>query len=104
MAKDLRAALDRVLTAFEAHLDVVETTQDEDDPAVLHAAATLADAFEAYDELLYDEYGVDTPFIVYDGDEDDLEDDDLDEDEAGDVDDDDAYDDDLDVDDGAGRS
>ncbi|SEE17126.1 DNA primase [Ruania alba] len=97
MAKDLRAALDRVLTAFESHLDAVEAAQDEDDPAVLHAAGTLADAFEAYDELLYDEYGVDTPFVVYDGDEDDLEDDDLEDDDLDDADD----HDDLDVD--AGR-
>ncbi|QOR72304.1 DNA primase [Ruania alkalisoli] len=97
MAKDLRAALDDLLTAFEAHLDAAEGAPEDDDPTVLNAAAALADAFENYDEMLYDELGVDTPFVVYDGDEDDLEDDDLDEFDTDDSDDSDAYDDDLEV-------
>ncbi|UFU04381.1 DNA primase [Ruania suaedae] len=96
MAKDLRAALDDLLTAFEAHLDAAEAAQEDDDPTVMNAAAALADAFENYDELLYEELGVDTPFVVYDGDEDDLDDDDLDDDPgSGDTDD---YDDDVEVD------
>ena len=45
---------------------------------MLDAADTLMDAFDTYDEALYDAYEVDTPFVVYDGDDDDDDDDDWD--------------------------
>lgn len=84
MATDPRAALDRLFAAFEEHLDAVESLQDDEAPVVLATADSLAEAFESYDEALYEEYGVDTPLVVYDGDdEEDDEDfdfDDLDED------------------------
>lgn len=88
MATDPRAALDRLFAAFEEHLDAVEALQDDEAPVVLATADSLAEAFENYDEALYEEYGVDTPLVVYDGDEDedevfeydDLDDDDLDDD------------------------
>src|SRR5699024_4370048 len=83
MATDPRAALDRLFAAFEEHLDAVEALQDDEAPVVLATADSLAEAFENYDEALYEEYGVDTPLVVYDGDDDedeDLEYDDLDED------------------------
>lgn len=93
MATDPRSALDRLIAAFEAHLDVVEKVQDEEAPAVLAAADTLAEAFETYDEAVYEEYGIDTPLVVYEGDDDDDDDeigfDDLDEDSLGNDDDDD---------------
>src|SRR5699024_3147050 len=87
MATDPRAALDRLFAAFEEHLDAVEALQDDEAPVVLATADSLAEAFENYDEALYEEYGVDTPLVVYDGDEDedfeydDLDDDDLDDDD-----------------------
>lgn len=82
MATDPRAALDRLFAAFEEHLDAVEALQDDEAPVVLATADSLAEAFESYDEALYEEYGVDTPLVVYDGDDedDDFDFDDLDED------------------------
>lgn len=94
MATDPRAALDRLIAAFEAHLDAVTSAQDEDAPAVISATNTLADAFETYDEALYESYGVDTPFVVYDGEDEDFDDDD----EEDDRDDDDDRDEDEDDD------
>ena len=84
MATDPRAALDRLFAAFEEHLDAVEALQDDEAPVVLATSDALAEAFENYDESLYEEYGVDTPLVVYDGDDEeddeDLDFDDLDED------------------------
>lgn len=92
MAPDPRAAFDRFVAALEAHLEAVVRDRSEDSPAVISAASTLIDAFETYDEALYDRYGVDTPFVVYDdSDEDDEEYEDDDEDageDEGDEDDD----------------
>lgn len=94
MATDPRAALDRLIEAFEQHLEAVESVQDDEAPVVLATADGLAEAFENYDEAIYEEYGVDTPLVVYDGDDDDeefdlddldddaLEEDDLDSDAA----------------------
>ncbi|OJX94224.1 hypothetical protein EDD28_2821 [Salana multivorans] len=79
MATDPRAALDRLIAAFEVHLEAARVASDPDAAAVLDAAATLADAFDTYDDALYTAYGVDTPFDVYDEDDDD--DDDLEDDE-----------------------
>ncbi|WP_448071899.1 DNA primase [Georgenia yuyongxinii] len=81
MATDPRAALDRLIAAFEAHYDAVAAAQDSDAPAVVAAANTLMDAFDTYDDALFTGFGVDTPFDIYsDEDEDeDYEDDDLDE-------------------------
>ncbi|TDE90358.1 DNA primase [Occultella glacieicola] len=88
MATEPRAALDRLTAAFEAHLDAVASAGDDNSPAVIAATNTLADAFETYDEALYDAHGVDTPFVVYDGEDDEDEDfddfDDEDEDEGDD--------------------
>ncbi len=66
MAPDPRAAFDRFVAALEAHLDTVIRERTDDSPAVIAAIGTLIDAFETYDEALYDRYGVDTPFVVYD--------------------------------------
>ncbi len=58
----------------------------DDDPAVEAAYLAIADAFEAYEEALYDAHGEVTPLEIYEeSDEDaDLEDDDdLDEVEDG---------------------
>lgn len=79
MANDPRAALDRLIAAFEAHYDAVAAAQDSDAPAVVAAANTLMDAFDTYDDALFTGFGVDTPFDIYsdDDDEDDDEDDDL---------------------------
>lgn len=88
MANDPRAALDRLIAAFEAHYDAVAAAQDSDAPAVVAAANTLMDAFDTYDDALFTGFGVDTPFDIYS--EDDDEDDDLDYDDE-DEDDDEEY-------------
>jgi hypothetical protein len=77
MANDPRAALDRLIAAFEAHYDAVAAAQDSDAPAVVAAANTLMDAFDTYDDALFTGFGVDTPFDIYSDDEDEDEDDDL---------------------------
>lgn len=100
MATDPSAALDELIAAFRAHLDAATTEQDPDADAVLDAAASLADAFDAYDEALYEETGVDTPFYLDDDDEDDESDDDEDdESDESDESDDDSDDDESDDDD-----
>lgn len=98
MATDPSAALDTLIAAFRSHLAAATAEHDPDADAVLDAAAVLADAFDAYDEALYEETGVDTPLYLDDDsdDEDDFDDDDLEGDE--DDSDDDESDDDLDGD------
>ncbi|MFH5822720.1 DNA primase [Georgenia sp. AZ-5] len=87
MANDPRAALDRLIAAFEAHYDAVAAAQDSDAPAVVAAANTLMDAFDTYDDALFTGFGVDTPFDIYsDEDEDDEEDFEDDEDLEDDLD------------------
>ena len=73
MATDPRAAFDRFVAALEAHLDAVTHDRTDDSAAVVAATSTLIDAFETYDEAIYDTYGVDTPFVVYDDSEEDEE-------------------------------
>ena len=86
MTSEPRAALDRLIAALEAHLAAASRRQGEADPAVVSAYQTLAEAFETYDESLYDAYDEVTPFILYDDAEDDAEDeDDEDEDDAEDL-------------------
>jgi hypothetical protein len=101
MTTEPRAALDRLIAALEAHLAAAGRRQGEADPAVVSAYQTLADAFEEYDESLYDAYDEVTPFVLYDEAEDAAEDDDEDLDEIDDDEDDvlDEIDDELDDDD-----
>jgi hypothetical protein len=90
MTTEPRAALDRLIAALEAHLHAASNRQGEADAAVVSAYQTLADAFETYDEALYDAFDEVTPFVLYDDAEDAIDD----EDDEDDVD-----EDDLDVDD-----
>lgn len=85
MTSEPRAALDRLIAALEAHLAAAGRRQGEADPAVVSAYQTLADAFEAYDEALYDAYDEVTPFVLYDDAEDaeDEDDEDLLDDDEG---------------------
>jgi hypothetical protein len=101
MTSDPRAALDRLVAALEAHLAAASRRTGEADPAVAAAFQILADAFNAYDEALYEAYDEVTPFVLYDEAEDEDDDDlDDDEDDDEDEDDDDLEDDEVeDVDD-----
>ncbi|WP_083602860.1 hypothetical protein [Bowdeniella nasicola] len=101
MATDPRAALDRLIAAFESHFQAAAAAQDPDAASVTSAANTLEDAFLTYDDALMTTFDVDVPLDTYsdaddfDDDDDDDDDDDFDDDE--DFDDDDL--DDLDFDD-----
>jgi len=80
-----RDALDRFVAALEAHFEAASRRTGEADPAVSSAYQTLADAFETYDDALYDSFDEVTPFVlVEDGDEDDEDDDDDEDDEDDD--------------------
>jgi hypothetical protein len=87
MSHDPRAALQALVSAFEEHLAAASNRRGDDDPAVDGAYIAIADAFDAYEEALYDAYDEVTPLTVFaeeedDSDEDDDEDDsDEDEDE-----------------------
>ena len=84
---DPRPALNQLIAAFERHLEASMQRNGEDDPIVVAAYEDLADAFEAYDDVLHDATGEMTPLVVVD--EQFMVDDD-------DTDDDDEYDDDED--------
>ena len=88
MTNDPRSALNRLIAALEAHLDAA-VTGDDRSPAVVAAESALQDAFIAYDDVLFTNYGIELPFDTFDADE---EDDDYDED--------DDYEDEDDEDDG----
>lgn len=76
MTADPRAALARLVAAFERHLEVSSTRRGDEDPAVVAAYEDVADAFEDYDGALYDAYGEMTPLDLYTGDDEDDEPDD----------------------------
>ncbi len=101
MTTEPRAALDRLIAALEAHLDAASRRAGEADPQVVAAYQTLADAFETYDESLYDAFDEVTPFVLYDDAEDALAGEDDEDDDLEDIDDDleDYEDDDEDEDD-----
>lgn len=94
---DPRAALDRLVVAFEAHLNAVQARRGDDDPSVDDAYYVLADAFEVYDDAIATVHGEALPFYLAEEDDedgdDDADDDDADDDD--DSDDDDDADDDL---------
>jgi len=101
MTNDPRSALNRLIAAFEAHLDAA-ATGDELSPAVVAAENALQDAFFTYDDSLFTAYGIELPFEAFDSDGDDdddeddyadADDDEYDDDEDDDYDDDDEYDD-----------
>ena len=75
-----RTALDRLIAALEAHLDVIEHRTSSDDHGVDVAYNVLSDAFDVYDDALAQEYGEVTPFVLLE-DDDEEEDDDLDDDD-----------------------
>ena len=94
MTNDPRSALNRLIAAFEAHLDAA-ATGDELSPAVVAAENALQDAFFTYDDSLFTAYGIELPFEAFDSDGDDDDDEDYDDGEYDD-DEDEDYDDDGD--------
>ena len=98
MTNDPRSALNRLIAAFEAHLDAA-ATGDELSPAVVAAENTLQDAFFTYDDSLFTAYGIELPFEAFDSDSDDDDDEDYDDGEYDDDEEDDYDEDDEDYDD-----
>lgn len=108
---DPRAALEKLTVALERHFEAATSSRDPDHPMVVAAAQDLAEAFDEYDEALYEATEVATPLAIY-GEEFDVEDED---DEGGpyaglesedyeddeDEDDDDEFEDDEDEEEGA---
>ena len=91
MTADPRAALTAFVAALERHLEAAASRRGEDDPAVIAAYDDVADAFDAYDEVLMDVYGEVTPLEVFsdegedeesDEDGDEFDDDDDEEDDG----------------------
>ena len=80
MTNDPRSALNRLIAAFEAHLDAA-ATGDEYSPAVVAAENALQDAFFTYDDALFTATGIELPFDIVDAESDDEEGDDYDEDD-----------------------
>ena len=99
MTNDPRSALNRLIAAFEAHLDAA-ATGDELSPAVVAAENTLQDAFFTYDDSLFTAYGIELPFEAFDSDSDDDDDEDYDDGEYDEDDEEDDYDEDYDDEDG----
>ena len=79
MSIDPRVALEALTAALEEHLAAASARRRPGDPAVEAAFFAVADAFEVYDDSLYEAYGEVTGLGVLD--------DDVDEDEEEDVDD-----------------
>lgn len=80
MSIDPRVALQSLTSALEEHLAAATGRRSDADPAVESAYLAIADAFEAYEEALYDAYNEVTPLVIYDDDDDENEDDDSDDD------------------------
>lgn len=95
MTNDPRSALNRLIAAFEAHLDAA-ATGDEYSPAVVAAENALQDAFFTYDDALFTATGIELPFDIVDAESDDEEGDDDDDDYDEDYEDGDDYDEDDD--------
>ena len=93
MTNDPRSALNRLIAAFEAHLDAA-AAGDDLSPAVVAAENALQDAFFTYDDALFTAYGIELPFDIVDADDEE----DYDEDEDGEDEDYDDYDEEEDSD------
>ncbi|MEO6531077.1 MAG: hypothetical protein ABI563_09620 [Specibacter sp.] len=90
MSIDPRAALSALTTALEEHLVAASARRGEEDPIVEATFLGIIDAFEAYEEALFDAFDEVTPLVIYgeDGEDFDEEEDSEDSAESGDSDDD----------------
>lgn len=98
MGTNPQDALNRLIAAFEAHAQAARAADMADASIVEAAEARLRDAFFTYDDVLFNNYGVDLPFDIVD--DSDMDDDDNFYDDEGDdePDEEDEVDDDLDWD------
>ena len=75
MSIDPRVALEALTAALEEHLAAASARRGPGDPAVEAAFFAVGDAFEVYDDSLYEAYGEVTGLGVLDDDGDDEEED-----------------------------
>jgi hypothetical protein len=75
--EQVRAAVQALKAALDAHLAAVEARAGENDPNVQAAYDALASAGEAYDDALFSAYEEVTPFGPVEGIDDDGDDDEL---------------------------
>lgn len=80
MGTNPQDALNRLIAAFEAHAQAARAAEMSDSTIVEAAEARLRDAFFTYDDVLFNNYGVDLPFDMIE-DDDDFEDEDYDDDD-----------------------
>ncbi|MET3902814.1 hypothetical protein [Paenarthrobacter sp. 4246] len=70
MSIDPRVALQSLTAALEEHLAASSARRGEGDPTVEAAFFAVADAFEVYEDALYEAYSEVTPLQVFDDEED----------------------------------
>ncbi|HEY8295483.1 MAG TPA: hypothetical protein VIG41_09110 [Micrococcaceae bacterium] len=75
MTIDPRVALQSLTAALEEHLAASASRRGDEDPAVEAAYLAIMDAFEVYEEVLFDSYSEVTPLVLFEDDEDDDDDD-----------------------------
>ena len=81
MSIDPRVALQSLTTALEEHLIAASNRRGDGDPAVEAAFFAVADAFEVYEDALYEAYNEVTPLQIFDDEEDEEDDAAVDDDE-----------------------
>ncbi|WP_426938392.1 hypothetical protein ACQCSV_10465 [Pseudarthrobacter sp. S3] len=81
MSIDPRVALQSLTTALEEHLIAASNRRGDGDPSVEAAFFAVADAFEVYEDALYEAYSEVTPLQVFDDDEDEDDEAGIDDDE-----------------------
>ncbi|MCQ9165780.1 MULTISPECIES: hypothetical protein [unclassified Arthrobacter] len=79
MSIDPRAALNALTTALEEHLVAASARRGEEDPVVEATFLAIIDAFEVYEEALFDAFDEVTPLVIYGEDDSELDDGDSDE-------------------------
>ncbi|MDN3480490.1 hypothetical protein QMA10_00930 [Arthrobacter sp. APC 3897] len=73
MSIDPHVALQSLVAALDEHLTAASQRRGDKDPVVEAAYLAIADAFELYEEVLYDAYGEVTPLEIYEDDDDDFD-------------------------------
>ncbi|HET7781462.1 MULTISPECIES: hypothetical protein [Pseudarthrobacter] len=81
MSIDPRVALQSLTTALEEHLIAASNRRGDGDPSVEAAFFAVADAFEVYEDALYEAYNEVTPLQVFDDEDEEDEESDVDDDE-----------------------
>ena len=81
MSTDPRVSLDALVSALQEHFAAATNKRGEDDPTLEHTYYALADAFEGYEDALYDATGEVTPLDIFEDEDDDDDFDDYEDDE-----------------------